>query len=91
MFQVVVWVERYPMARCRTIGEFPTYREARRACRRALLRYHAGLVPCLPEVTRFEPGFMASLGQPTAGNYGRVVCNDDGYQVSFTPCQEIQR
>lgn len=87
MFQVIVWEgdRRY-----RVVGEFPTYRVARRACRRALVKYWAGLVSCRPEVTRLEPGFMANLCQPLTGNYGRQTFNEDGYQESFTPCEALR-
>lgn len=87
MFVVTV---RTGERRFRVIGRFATYREARRACRRALFKWWGGMwsmaVTGAPEVTRIEGGVYALLAQPTMCNLGRIECDADGYQTSFAPC-----
>lgn len=68
---------------CRVIGEFRTYREARRACRRAMLKYYRGLFDLMPEVTRISGRCYANLAQPHSCNYGKETFNEDGYLVQF--------
>lgn len=73
--------------RWKKIADFPCYQEARRCCRRLKIwySYHKPRDFSSLEVTRLENGIWQSLSQPSFGNYGRIVCNEEGYQTGFIP------